>query len=108
MSKSLFDDWPDDFEAQFWKQYPLKVGKIAALKALRKVRERGDIPWASIMAAISRYSAWLDQRGPNCWRPEPKHPATWLNQGCWDDEYPVEAPRGPSLAQRVFNGYQGR
>lgn len=83
MKAGLFDDWPADYRERFWQAYPRRVAKLAALKALDKARARGDVPWAKLIGAIARYTTWLKEPG---WRPEPKHPATWLNNGCWDDE----------------------
>ena len=96
---SLFDDWPSDFEAQFWSQYPLRVSKVYAMKCLEKVRARGDVPWAILMAGVARYAAYTARRGdPNFI----KHPSTWLNQGCWDDEYPTPEPPKPSAFEAFY------
>lgn len=80
-------DWPADFESQFWSLYPRRIAKIDAMKALRKVHASGTVSWAKLTGALVQYRAWLAERGPNTWRPEPKHPATWLRSGGWDDEY---------------------
>lgn len=93
------DDWPRDYEAQFWQLYPRRVSKIAAMKALKKVRDSRKVRWAKIVEAIEAYKVHLAQT--DSWRPEPKHPATWLNAGCWDDELEsgVEKQRPPSFAE---------
>lgn len=68
-----------DFE-QFWAAYPRKVGKKAAEKAFNGV----DIPVETLVSAIKRQECsdqWTRDNGkyiPN--------PATWLNQGRWEDE----------------------
>lgn len=72
-------DWPSDHAEQFWRQYPLKVGKKAALRCLDAVRRRNEVPFADLMAALMRYAAKQDDR-PFC------HPTTWINQGRWTDE----------------------
>ena len=70
----------DDRFYVFWKAYPKKVGKEAARKAFSKVRE----PVESLLSAIERQKCseqWTRENGrfiPN--------PATWLNQGRWEDE----------------------
>jgi hypothetical protein len=70
----------------FWKAYPLKIAKFAARtafdRALRKDSEE------HIIDGEKRYVQWL--KGPG-WRPRPKHPTTWLNQGCWMDELKDDA-----------------
>ena len=69
----------DDFEV-FWSAYPKKVGKQAAKKAFEKV----NVPVESLVTAIKRQECspqWSKDGGqyiPN--------PATWLNQGRWEDE----------------------
>ena len=107
----LFCDWPKDAEEQFWANYPRKVGKGAMRKALAKVRERGDVPWAKITDGIKRYKAWLAQRSARCWRPEPAHASTWLHQERWDDEFGGDYAEAPSdissaAASNVQTGFR--
>jgi predicted phage replisome organizer len=67
---------------RFWTAYPKKVGKEAARKAMAKVKA----PIETILTAIEqqkRSEQWTKDNGqfiPN--------PATWLNQGRWEDELP--------------------
>jgi hypothetical protein len=69
----------DAFET-FWKAYPRKVGKEAARKAFAKVK----VPVETLVDAVEAQKAspqWTKDGGqfiPN--------PATWLNQGRWEDE----------------------
>ncbi len=66
----------------FWLRYPKKVGKKAAYKAWLKAKDKPDIK--IIFAALAdqkRSEQWTKNNGqyiPN--------PATWINQGRWDDE----------------------
>lgn len=75
----------DDFEV-FWSAYPKKVGKQAAKKAFEKV----NVPVESLVTAIKRQECspqWSKDGGqyiPN--------PATWLNQGRWEDELTAIKP----------------
>ena len=68
-----------DFDL-FWQAYPKKVGKEAARKAFSRVKA----PLESLLTAIERQKCgnqWTTENGrfiPN--------PATWLNQGRWEDE----------------------
>ncbi len=78
----------DDFDA-FWAVYPRKVGKGDARKAFAKVKA----PVSVLIDAVNtqkQSQQWLRNDGqyiPN--------PATWLNQGRWEDELPaVEAAKG--------------
>lgn len=75
------DGWPADFREQFWKAYPRKSAKLAAMKALEAVRKRGAVTWDRLLSTVAAYAATADPQFT-------KHPATWLNQGCWDDEPP--------------------
>lgn len=69
------------FEA-FWVKYPLKKAKAAALKAYRAVITKGLATHDQLMAGVLRYAAERSGQDPR-WT---KHPATWLNGGCWSDE----------------------
>ena len=94
-----------EFEA-FWAQYPKKVGKKAAQKAFQNAQNRPQID--NLLESIERTKLseqWRKDGGqfiPN--------PATWLNQGRWDDE-PVQVvpvqPKAQVIAQRMGSG-QGR
>jgi|GEM_PF-1033537 len=89
-----------DFE-EFWLAYPRKVGKQAALKAWNSAKQKPDV--RTILAAIEqqkRCDQWQRDNGQYI-----PHPATWINQGRWDDQ-PVTRPRyerksTSSLADRV-------
>jgi hypothetical protein len=68
----------EQFE-RFWEIYPRRVGKSAALKSFEKASVIEDPE-----VIISRLTAWAE-------RPLPEmrfipHPATWLNQGRWQDD----------------------
>jgi len=92
---------------QFWQLYPKKVGKDAARKAFTTaVRRAGLEP---IVLGVKRYAA--DPNLPE--RQYVPNPATWLNQGRWDDEpcaprtngRPPERPRaGSSVWSQVIGG----
>jgi hypothetical protein len=71
----------DDFAA-FWAAYPRRVGKDAARKAFD--RRRSDVTLEAVLAALEL------QKGSQQWQRDGgryvPHPATWLNQGRWQDE----------------------
>jgi len=76
----------DGFDA-FWKAYPRRVGKEAARKAWAVCLKRGVKSWHIIEGA-----QWLAAHPPD----DPKyipHPATWLNQGRYDDERTEDGER---------------
>lgn len=70
-----------EFE-QFWQAYPRKVGKKAALKAWHAAKDKPDLlRILSALAAAKQSPDWTKENGKFI-----PHPATWLNQGRWDDE----------------------
>ena len=83
----------DAFE-RFWSAYPKKVGKEAARKAFGKVK----VPVESLLTAIER------QKCGNQWSAENgrfiPNPATWLNQGRWEDEVVLAAGKAPVVEQK--------
>ncbi len=84
--ESLFD--------RFWDAYPRHVAREGALKAWTKAALKADTE--TIIAGAERY-----RDDPNREAQYTKHPATWLNAGCWEDD-PLPAstnapkPGGPS------------
>jgi hypothetical protein len=66
---------------RFWSTYPRPVAKEAAWKAFVAAVKRGADPEALIEGA-ARYAAERASEDPRY----TKHPATWLNAGCWQDE----------------------
>jgi AraC-like DNA-binding protein len=72
----------DGFE-RFYGAYPRKVAKAAALKAFAKAVENG-IAAETLIAGAQRYAVERKDQDPKY----TKHPATWLNGGCWEDELP--------------------
>lgn len=72
----------DDF-AEWWKAYPRKTAKKAAEKAYKAAR-RGGATQEALIAGIERSVRSWQREG----RAKDKYPypATWLNQGRWEDE----------------------
>jgi hypothetical protein len=75
--------WPSDYREQFWQAYPRKLEKKAALTKLDTIRKAREVEWPKFIAAVLRYAAEQLARGEPQYT---KHPTTWLNRGCWDDE----------------------
>lgn len=83
---------------EFWAAYPKKTGKDAARKAFEKRKPDADLlaTMLGVLAAQRNSKDWLKDGGqfvPN--------PATWLNQGRWQDEVDGGASDG-SGDQRSF------
>lgn len=99
-----------DFPA-FWAEYPLRKAKQAALRAWVRALQRvpkAERPQraADILEGAKRYAKErADQPAQFT-----KHPATWLNGGCWEDEAaPVGSgnPRGGYQPYRDEDYYPG-
>jgi hypothetical protein len=78
----------ESFE-KFWKLYPRKVGKRAALKEFEKVLKLKNAPTVEhLLNAVKCYAknAPEDQRYI-------AHPTTWLRQGRWEDESVIAEPQ---------------
>lgn len=80
----------------FWQAYPRHVGKLAAEKAFAKARKHASAD--AIIAGARRYAAERAGQDPAY----TKHPATWLNGGCWSDE-PAALP--PPASNNNSEGY---
>ncbi|WP_199546641.1 helix-turn-helix domain-containing protein [Streptomyces sp. N35] len=83
----------------FWSNYPKKRAREAAKKAWIAALERGAEP-KHIVDAAQAYARERAGEDPKY----TKFPATWLNQGCYDDE-PDPQP-GPRPLRAVAGGYE--
>jgi hypothetical protein len=73
---------PTGFET-FWKAYPRRVAKGAAVRAWLKIKPDADVQ-AQMIAALGwqvQQQSWQEGFIP--------HPATWLNRWQWEDERPA-------------------
>ena len=81
--KPIRDKSLDDGFEEFWQAYPKKVGKDAATKSWLKTKARID----DVLPALE----W--QKESDQWRRNDgqyiPNPATYLNQGRWQDEQPI-------------------
>lgn len=79
---------------RFWNLVPRKAAKGAARKAFEKAAKRAPIE--EIIEGMARY-----RHDPNREAEFTKHPATWLNQDCWEDD-PIPA-RNSNVGRWVQN-----
>ena len=76
--------YPPGFE-DFYAQFPKKVGKDAAARAYGRRKFSGE-DRCRLLEAIARQREWPTwKKNGGEFIP---HPATWLNEGRWDDEAP--------------------
>lgn len=75
------NDYPDDFE-EFWRIYPRHEDKKKAFKVWQTALKNGATA-DEIIAGAARYAKY------RAGEPEQytKHPSTWLNGDCWENEY---------------------
>ena len=76
--------YPENF-ATFYSAFPLHKEKEAAFRAWTKALKRGIDP-EHMIAAAHKYASERKAAGYEY----TKHPATWLNKGCYDDETPSD------------------
>lgn len=82
----------DEFEA-WYSKFPSKRSKGAARKAYR--RARAKVGQDVLLTARDAYAALIRAQGVQS--QYVKHPSSWLNQECWDDDYDNETT-GPSFS----------
>ncbi|CAB4139579.1 hypothetical protein UFOVP338_58 [uncultured Caudovirales phage] len=67
----------------FYQAYPRKIGKQTALKAYDRALK--STTHDAIMQGVLKYKNDIASKKTT---PEYiKHPSSWLNAGCWDDDY---------------------
>lgn len=81
----------------FWQAYPRKTGKTAARKAFDKANPPLDVVLKAVEA--QKHSAqWQRDNGQYI-----PYPATWLNQGRWEDEVQEDKPPAKSDPRWTYN-----
>jgi hypothetical protein len=79
-SSSIGQTVEEEFENEFWRAYPKRVAKGAALKAFKAARKKHEL--ADIIAGVVRYAS--ERVGQD--QKYTKAPASFLNGMCWMDE----------------------
>lgn len=87
--------------ALWYAAYPLKVARGAAEKAFARLDPDPDLV-GRMIDAIRKQTDWRAQMVQrNQFVPQWKHPATWINQRCWEDSTDVVVTPVPTR-----QGYQ--
>lgn len=69
----------------WWAEYPNKKSKQDAQRIFEKLLTAQRVSFDELLAGAKAYAEHCRQEKTN---PHYiKHPSTWLNQGCWADEY---------------------
>jgi hypothetical protein len=72
---------------KFYAEYPNKKEKERAYKKWCMLKKAKKLPPLDrILLAVQTQKQWRTSAKAGEFRPEWKHPATWLNGGCWEDE----------------------
>lgn len=86
---------------EFYFLYPRKEAKKEALKAYSKAIKLTDKD--TILQGLKRYIKHI--KSEKIEKKFIKHPATWLNQGCWEDEYESETKKECGINGLGYNPY---
>lgn len=104
------DDWPDDFDIQFWDawpRHPRKHSQKQVADKLARIRKAGGIvvrgklvpvTWAQIWGGLTAYVAS---------NPEHKFipaPLVWVNQARWTANHDAVEPAKPSFGDIMRGG----
>lgn len=87
--QSEYDNQTVSFE-KFWKLYPNKKSKQKAANIFKEVIDEKKATFREIMDGVKNYALEVEQKDTP--KKYIKHPTTWLNQGCWTDDYDLEVP----------------
>ncbi len=84
---SSTEEWPDDAFEQWYRLYPKKVDRLDAVRAFGKMRARGDVSFADLLARTTQFgnlerAEWAGGKDEKF----TKAPAVWLNKGSYLDE----------------------
>ena len=85
------DPQTDELFDVFWNLYPIRKGKLAAKKTFRMLIRQEVVAFDELIKATDRYRKHYETLSADD-KKFTKHPATWLNQGCWDDEIAEAKP----------------
>ena len=90
-----------DFDT-FWAAYPRRISKGAARTAFERAIRKTSLE--AMLSAIADYIRFKPERI------DFKHPATWLNGECWDDEWqsvPRETGRRRNFTDVAMDRFNG-
>lgn len=84
VKKNNKKDLLSEFE-KWWTEYPNKKSKQDALRIFEKLLRENQVTFDELLAGAKAYAEHC--RNKKIEDKYIKHPSTWLNQGCWADEY---------------------
>jgi uncharacterized protein YdaU (DUF1376 family) len=81
VKKKLSEDWPPDYRTVFAERFPPGTALMPGLDELEKVRQRGEVSWATMLSALAGYRKTLPPDR------HPMNPAKWLKERRYHDRY---------------------
>ena len=78
--------------AQWWDHVPKRVGKTRAQESYSKAVASG-VSHETLLVGIRKYAVSVSQTEAQYI----KHPSSWLNQKCWEDDPPPPRGKGVSI-----------
>jgi hypothetical protein len=84
------------FFDDFWKIYPRRTAKKAAIKEFIKAIKEGATPM-EIIDGTKRYSEYVLSNDTEL--RYIKHASTFLHQGCWEDEYVINGDKKQEVSR---------
>ena len=82
------NNFSNEFET-WWGKYPNKKSKQDALKVFSKILSSKKATFDELMRGLDAYND--ECKAKKTETHYIKHPSTWLNQGCWADEYNLQS-----------------
>lgn len=89
------DEIGETFE-RFWKAYPKKQGKQAALKKWRSLYKQGKIDIDFILDRLQAYIAYVEAERRRGFNRQFMDGSTFVNQERWNDDWGTTQPRDPT------------
>ena len=86
---------------KFYETYPKKKSRQAAEKAFNSAIKKVD--FETLMQGLDAYKEEIKRK--NTEERFIKYPATWLHQGCWDDDYGIKEEGPIDYANAPYNPY---
>ena len=97
--KPIKNTYSNEFE-MFWAEYPRKKEKKNALKSFDKAIKDG-VGLSDLIEGAKKYALSVEGKEQKYI----KHPKTWLNGGCWDDEHEETKPDPNAKIYDEFYGW---
>jgi hypothetical protein len=100
------EQWPADYLEQFWSECPVKVGQVATFTELTQLEQAGTIEFKHVIDGMRQFARTSEVqrklRDPEA-RRFIVHPANWLKQRRWTDDYSMPAEAREERHRRILS-----